>query len=138
MLSQRIRPDVEAAPWVIDAIKRLEAELAAAYDELHKQRPVIKAVFDREVWDRADQAQKAEGNSELRLVKANQLDELLAEKERMAYVCSVTRCDPKMDGNHVYFGIGGRPLKGNSLRQAIDKELVRMYGEAKMPRDSDD
>ena len=31
----------------------LKEELAAAYAELRKQRPAIKAVFDRNVWDRA-------------------------------------------------------------------------------------
>ncbi len=65
---------------------------------------------------------------------AEEVRRLQAEKERMDYVCSVTRCDPKMDGNHVYFGIGGRPLKGSTLRQAIDSELVRLYGAAKMPQ----
>ena len=30
MLSNRIRPDVEAAPWVIEEIKHLEQQLAAA------------------------------------------------------------------------------------------------------------
>lgn len=29
-LSDRIRPNVEAAPWVVDEVKRLEKELAAA------------------------------------------------------------------------------------------------------------
>lgn len=53
MLSDRVRPNIEAAPWVLEAIQQLEAELAAAYAELNKQRPCIKAVFDREVWDRA-------------------------------------------------------------------------------------
>jgi hypothetical protein len=53
MLSDKIRPNIEAAPWVIEEIKRLEAELSAAYAEIRKQRPVIKAVFDRDVWDRA-------------------------------------------------------------------------------------
>ena len=30
MLSNRIRPDVEAAPWVIEEIKQLEQQLAEA------------------------------------------------------------------------------------------------------------
>lgn len=29
-LSERLRPDVEAAPWVVDEVKRLEAQLDAA------------------------------------------------------------------------------------------------------------
>ncbi len=55
-LSERIRPNCEAAPWVIAEVKRLELELAEAYAELRKQRPTIKAVFDRAVWDRATNA----------------------------------------------------------------------------------
>lgn len=136
MLSQRIRADVEAAPWVVEAVKRLEAELSAAYAEMNKHRP--KAVFDRDVWERARHAQLTDSQNELRLVSVDEIDELMAEKERMAYICSVTRCDPKMDGNHVYFGLGGRPLKGDTLRHAIDNELVRMYGVAKMPHEANE
>lgn len=64
-----------------------------------------------------------------------EIERLKADRERMDYVCSVTRCDPKMDGNHCYWGIGGRPLKGRSLRAAIDNELTRMYGKPEMPKD---
>ena len=53
-LSERIRPNCEAAPWVVDEVKQLELELSEAYAELRKQRPTIKAVFDRSVWERAD------------------------------------------------------------------------------------
>lgn len=31
-LSERLRPDVEAAPWVIEEVKQLEAKLAKALD----------------------------------------------------------------------------------------------------------
>lgn len=55
-LSERCRPDIEAAPWVVEEIKRLEAELADAYAELRKQRPFIQAVFDAGVWERAEKA----------------------------------------------------------------------------------
>lgn len=57
-LSERIRPDVEAAPWVIDEVKRLESELADAYLEMAKIRLAIKAVFDRDVWDRVEVSMK--------------------------------------------------------------------------------
>lgn len=53
MLSDRIRQNVEAAPWVIDEVKKLEQELADAYIEMHKIRPSVRAVFNRIVWDRA-------------------------------------------------------------------------------------
>lgn len=33
-LSDRIRPDVEAAPWVIEEVKKLEAEVAHLRDTL--------------------------------------------------------------------------------------------------------
>lgn len=43
--------DSEAAPWVIEKIKKLEKELSDAYLEIIKLRP--KAVFDRDVHTRA-------------------------------------------------------------------------------------
>lgn len=52
-LSERIRQDCEAAPWVIAEIKKLEIELNEAYVELRKHSPTIKAVFDMPVWVRA-------------------------------------------------------------------------------------
>jgi len=52
-LSERVRPDCEAAPWVVEEIKRLERELSDAYLELRKIRPAVKAIFDRKVWDMA-------------------------------------------------------------------------------------
>lgn len=57
-LSERIRSNAEAAPWVVEEVKTLEKELAEAYLELRKIRPAVKAVFDRAVWDRADNAGK--------------------------------------------------------------------------------
>jgi hypothetical protein len=53
-LSERIRPGIEAAPWVVEEVIRLERELAEAYAEFRKLRPTIRAVFDRDVWDRAE------------------------------------------------------------------------------------
>lgn len=37
-LSSRVRPDVEAAPWVVDAIKKLEAQLVAADEDAKRYR----------------------------------------------------------------------------------------------------
>ena len=42
---------------VNNAAEDLTEELAAAYAELRKIRPAIKAVFDRAVWDRAESTQ---------------------------------------------------------------------------------
>lgn len=56
-LSERVRPNYEAAPWVIEEIKRLEGELSDAYLELRKIRPAIKAIFDRDVWDRSERGE---------------------------------------------------------------------------------
>lgn len=53
MLSKRLRPGIEAAPWVIKEVEVLERELNSAYLELRKIRPSVKAVFDREVWRKA-------------------------------------------------------------------------------------
>ena len=58
-LSERVRPNCEAAPWVIEEIKRLERELSDAYLEFRKIRPVMKAVYDRDVWDRSERAECA-------------------------------------------------------------------------------
>jgi hypothetical protein len=55
-LSERIRANSEAAPWVIEEVKRLELELSEAYAELRKQSGHVTAVFDRGVWDRARNA----------------------------------------------------------------------------------
>lgn len=33
--------------------RAIERELNAAYEELRKLRPAVKAIFDRSVWDRA-------------------------------------------------------------------------------------
>lgn len=54
MLSDRLRPNVEAATWVIDEVKKLEQELADAYLEMRKIRPAVTAIFDRAVWDRSE------------------------------------------------------------------------------------
>jgi hypothetical protein len=51
MLSDRVRPDVEAAPWVIKEIQRLEEELDSVYLELYKQKSEIAAIFDPIVWE---------------------------------------------------------------------------------------
>jgi hypothetical protein len=59
-LSDRLRPDVEAAPWVIEEVKKLEKELGDAYLEMRKQLPSV--VFDREVWVRARHAEREYGN----------------------------------------------------------------------------
>lgn len=58
MLSDRVRPGVEAAPWVVGEIKALEQELRDAYLEMAKVRPDVKAVFDRDVWDRVEADRK--------------------------------------------------------------------------------
>jgi len=55
-LSERLRPGVEAAPWVIEEVKRLEVELEDAYAEICKQVAGSKVVFDRELVNRAKAA----------------------------------------------------------------------------------
>ncbi len=37
----------------------------------------------------------------------------------LAWVLKQWRCDPKMDGQHVYWGGLTRPVKGNTAREAI-------------------
>jgi hypothetical protein len=58
MLSDRLRDGIEASQWVIDEVKQLEKDLIAAYAELNKIRPAVKAIFDREVWDKAKNGTK--------------------------------------------------------------------------------
>lgn len=58
MLSDRVRPGVEAAPWVVEAIKALEQELRDVHLEMAKVRPDVKAVFDRDVRGRVEAARK--------------------------------------------------------------------------------
>ncbi len=59
-LSKRVRPDVEASPWVVAAIKLPEKELADAYLEMRKVRHHVGAIYDRAVWDRAENAGKGD------------------------------------------------------------------------------
>lgn len=70
-----------------------------------------------------------------KLIAENQA--LKADKDRMDYICSITRSDPKMDGNHVHI-LGGRPIKGPTLRDAITAEMIRLYGKPEMPKDETD
>jgi hypothetical protein len=58
MFSDRLRDGIEASQWVIDEVKQLEKDLIAAYTELNKIRPATKAIFDREVWDKAKNTTK--------------------------------------------------------------------------------
>ena len=58
-LSERLRPDVECAPWVIEEVKKLEYELKRAYQEMNKQRPSLTAVFDSGVWVKVEAARKS-------------------------------------------------------------------------------
>ena len=55
-LSERIRAGSEAAPWVVDEVMALERELADTYLEMRKIRIAVRAIFDRDVWDRAERA----------------------------------------------------------------------------------
>jgi len=56
-LSKRLRPDVECAPWVIEGVKELEAEIAAlkaqlvGYTELAKDTIAALEVADAKIAD---------------------------------------------------------------------------------------
>ncbi len=63
MLSDRLRPNVEAAPWVINEVRALEQELEEAYLEMRKIRPAVKAVFNRDVWDKSERRNNSETNA---------------------------------------------------------------------------
>ena len=47
------------------------------------------------------------------------------DAERLDYLQAFARCDPKMDGEHVWWSIHPRPtLRGNTLRAAIDAAIA--------------
>lgn len=46
------------------------------------------------------------------------------DAERLDYLQAFARCDPKMDGEHVWWSIHPRPtLRGNTLRAAVDAAI---------------
>lgn len=49
-LSNRIRPDCEAAPWVAKEVKELEAELAAANSIIAQLTETITAAIESGDW----------------------------------------------------------------------------------------
>lgn len=55
-LSSRIRPDVEAAPWVIKKVNALEAER----DALYKANVAATAAYDQWLTESQERGQKAE------------------------------------------------------------------------------
>ena len=56
----------------------------------------------------------------------DRVKELEKDAKRMDYIEQLARCDPKMDGNHVWWSIQPRPtLKGESFRKAIDAAIER-------------
>ena len=46
-LSDRVRPDVEAAPWVIEEIEKLQAERDALNDEVELKSLCIKGMSEQ-------------------------------------------------------------------------------------------
>jgi hypothetical protein len=44
-LSDRIRPNCEAAPWVVEEVKKLERENAALREELKSSRKLVDALI---------------------------------------------------------------------------------------------
>lgn len=52
MLSDRIRSNSEAAPWVIDEVKQMEAENAQLKRQLEQIRPWLNDYHRYLVWDR--------------------------------------------------------------------------------------
>lgn len=53
MLSERIRPGAEAAPWVVEEVKRLEADLASARAKADGLAKALATVKDA-VWEAHD------------------------------------------------------------------------------------
>ena len=60
-------------------------------------------------------------------------DELLKDAERMDYLQKHARCDPKMDGNHVWWPTTfnqAHNLRGKTLRDAIDAAIAKAEGKS--------
>lgn len=46
-LSEKVRPNVEAAPWVIYEIANLEDQLTEAQAEIERLRGALRTIFDK-------------------------------------------------------------------------------------------
>jgi hypothetical protein len=82
MLSQRIRPTVEAAPWVVDEVQALEAELAAtlaraAAAERHAATQT-KAHLDSVMWIYNEKIKPLEADRDAALARAAAAEEQAA------------------------------------------------------------
>lgn len=53
-LSDRIRPDCEAAPWVVKEVKKLEQELEKWKTLAHKFGELGREFYDYTVWKEGD------------------------------------------------------------------------------------
>lgn len=57
--------------------------------------------------------------------QARELDALRADAARLDFIAKNARCDPKMDGNHVWWPTTfNNSLKGDTLRHAVDAAMA--------------
>lgn len=64
-------------------------------------------------------------SSALQATIAEAVEPYRKDAERLDYLQAFARCDPKMDGEHVWWSIHPRPtLRGNTLRAAIDAAIA--------------
>jgi hypothetical protein len=97
-LSDRIRPNSEAAPWVIEEVKRLEADLTSAREIADRLSRLgeTEATISPGFWGRiaAQQSARADrAEKELAIVRA--------ENEQLRSILTVAAC-PNCDGQGWY------------------------------------
>jgi hypothetical protein len=60
-------------------------------------------------------------------------DDVRKDAERLDFLQGVARCDPKMDGNHVWWPLSWntcQQIKGPNLREAIDAAIAAQGGQS--------
>ena len=62
-LSDRIRPNSEAAPWVIEEVKELETEIERRRVEVVELKGILLAVFDISLGGLDESTQQAVGDA---------------------------------------------------------------------------
>lgn len=88
------------------------------------------AIMERAFWEGVEARAKAI-RDEVAALKAER-DAAMKDAERLDYLQKHARCDPKMDGNHVWWPTTfnqAQNLRGGTLREAIDAAIAKAEGE---------
>lgn len=102
--------DAAGPIWETEAIRLAIREVLAERDRLDRHMKAMAAIADRE----KDRAEKAEAECE----------RLRKDAARLDHIEKHARCDPKMDGHHVWWPTTfNNALRGYNLRAAIDAAM---------------